>query len=68
MAIAAAVQRGGFVYVYDEKNRQISSIAAGGGPNDGLIGFTGASVSVRKGAFIYIYDEKGRQTGSVPAR
>lgn len=68
MAIAAAVQRGAFVYVYDENNRMINSHSAGGGPNDGLVGFTGSSVSIRRGSFIYIYDEKGRQTGSVPAR
>ena len=35
MAIATAVQRGAFVYVYDEKGRQLATIAAGIGPMTG---------------------------------
>ena len=68
MAIGNAVQRGAFVYVYDEKNHQIASLPAGSGPNDGLKGYTGSSVNIQKGTFIYTYDAKGRQTGMVPAR
>lgn len=68
MAISNAVQRGAFVYVYDEKNHQIASLPAGNGPNDGLKGYTGSSVNIQRGAFIYTYDAKGRQTGSVSAR
>lgn len=68
MAIGDAVQRGAFVYVYDEKNRQIAAIPAGNGKDDGLKGYTGSTVNVRRGAFIYTYDEKGRQKGTVPAR
>jgi len=68
MAIGSAVQKGAFIYIYDEKGRQIGSVSAGGKPPDGLTGFTSSSVSVRKGAFIYIYDERGRQTGSTSAR
>lgn len=68
MAIGNAVQRGSFVYVYDEKNRQLFSQPAGTGPNDGLKGYTGATVNIRRGGFIYTYNEKGRQTGSTPAR
>lgn len=59
MAIGNAVQRGSFVYVQNEKNRQISTIAAGSGKDDGLKGYTGSIVNVRRGAFIYTYDEKG---------
>ena len=68
MAIGTAVQRGSSVYVYDDKNRQVASIPAGSGKTDGLVGFTGSTVSVRRGGTVYLYDEKGRQTGSVPAR
>lgn len=68
MAIGNAVQRGSFVYVYDERNRQISTISAGNGKDDGLKGYTGSNVNVRRGAFIYTYDEKGRQTGTTSAR
>lgn len=68
MAIGNAVQRGSFVYVYDENNRQIASIPAGSGKDDGLKGYTGSTVNVRRGSFIYTYDEKGRQKGSTPAR
>lgn len=68
MAIGNAVQRGSFVYIYDEKGRQIASAPAGSGPNDGLKGYTSSSVNIQRGSFIYIYDQKGRQTGSTPAR
>jgi hypothetical protein len=64
MAIGSAVQRGSWVYVYDEKGRQLTTVAAG----EGLQGFTGSSVSVRRGAWIYTFDEKGRQIATVPAR
>jgi hypothetical protein len=65
MAIANAVQKNGFVYIYDEKGSQIGTIGASG--SDTLHGFTSGSVSIRRGPWIYIYDEKGRQTGTTPA-
>ena len=68
MAIGSAVQRGSFVYVYDEKGRQMTAVPAGNGPEDGLKGYTGAMVSVRRGAFVFTYDERGRQTSAIPAR
>ncbi len=68
MAIGSAVQRGAFVYVYDDKGRQMTAVPAGNGPEDGLKGYTGATVSVRRGAFVYVYDERGRQTSAIPAR
>lgn len=67
MPIANAIQKGPFVYIYDEKGRQVGMVSAGSGKDDGLKGYTGNSVNVRKGAFIYSYDEKGRQTGMVSA-
>ena len=68
MAIGSAVQRGSFVYVYDEKGRQLTALPAGSGPEDGLKGYTGATVSIRRGSFIYTHDERGRQTSTTPAR
>lgn len=68
MAIGNAVQRGNYVYVYDERGRQLSALPAGSGPEDGLKGYTGATVSVRRGSFIYTYDERGRQVSATPAR
>jgi hypothetical protein len=68
MAIANAVERGAFVYVYDENNRQIFTQSAGSGPDDGLKGYTSSRVNIRRGAFIYSYDEKGRQVGTTSAR
>jgi hypothetical protein len=67
MAIANAVPRGSSVYVYDEQNRQIFSIPGGTGPNNGLQGYTGSTVSVRRGSSIYVYDERGRQISSISA-
>jgi len=68
MAIGSAVQRGSLVYIYDEKGRQLAAVPAGNGPEDGLKGYTGATVSVRRGSLVYIHDERGRQTSAVPAR
>ena len=60
MAIGSAVQKGAWVYVYDEKGHQLTSISGA------LMGYTGSSFSVKKGAWIYVYDEKGRQLSSQP--
>lgn len=68
MAIASAVQKGNFVYVYDERGRQLTTIAAGGGSQNCLQGYTETTVSIRKGNFIYIYDERGDQKSAIPAR
>ena len=68
MAIGNAVQRGSFVYVYDEKGKQLFTKSAGRGKDDGLKGYTGTTVNIRVGSFIYTYDEKGRQTSTTSAR
>ena len=68
MAIGNAVQRGNFVYVYDERGRQLHVLGAGNGPADGLTGYTGATVNIRRGSFIYTFDERGRQLTVTPAR
>lgn len=68
MAIGSAVQRGSYVYVYDERGRQLAMVPAGTGPQDGLQGYTGTTVSVRRGSYVYTHDEKGRQLAMTPAR
>jgi hypothetical protein len=68
MAIGNAVQRGSFVYVYDEKGRQLRALSAGSMPGDGLKGYTSSTVNIRRGSFIYTYDEKGRQIATTAAR
>lgn len=68
MTIASAIQKGNFVYVYDERGRQLTTIASGGGSGDGLQGYTATTVSIRKGSFIYVYDERGHQKSAISAR
>ena len=68
MAIGNAVQRSTFVYVYDEKGRQLCMLSAGAGPQDGLKGYTSSTVNIRRDAFIYTYNEKGQQISMTSAR
>ena len=69
MAIGNAVQKGAFVYVYDEKGRQLFSQSAGNASKgDGLKGYTSTTVNIQRGAFIYTYNDKGRQISSTSAR
>jgi len=68
MAIANAIQRDSYVYLYDERGVQICAFALPGSrnPPDGLVSFTANSVNVRSGAYIFTYNEQGIQTGSYP--
>ncbi len=68
MAIGSAIQRGHYVYIYDEYGRQLQTLNPGGSPDDGLKGYTSSTVSVRSGNLIYTYDEKGRQKSVLIAR
>lgn len=63
MAIGSAVQRGTYVYVKDERGRDLCQLQAGSGPNDGLLGYTGTTVSIRRGNNVYTYSDKGRNIG-----
>lgn len=67
MPIAAAVEHGSVIYVYDEKGMQISVIPGSSEPEDGLRGYTASTVSVKRGGVIFIYNEHGMQVSSVPA-
>lgn len=62
MAIGNAVTKGSWVYVYDERGRQLFT------KSGALHGFTGGTVAVRKSNWIYVYDEKGRQISTTSAR
>jgi hypothetical protein len=45
--------------VLDQHGTTLFSKAKGSGPDDGLIGFAGSTVTVRFGSVIYTYDEDG---------
>lgn len=68
MTISNVVQRGSYVYLYNEKGHQVCGIHVGSGPDDGLTGYTSSTVNIRQGSYIYTYDEKGRQIRGTPAR
>lgn len=57
MAIGNVVERGSWVYVYDEKGKQLATLSVG----DGLKGYTSTTVNIQRGSWIYSYNEKGRQ-------
>jgi hypothetical protein len=59
MAIGSAIERGSLICAFDEHGMTLFSKAKGSGPNDGLLGFSGSTVTVRFGSTIYTYDEKG---------
>ena len=63
MAIGSALQRGTYVYVKDERGRDLCQIPAGNGPKDGLVGYTGSTISIRRGNNVYTYNERGRNLG-----
>jgi hypothetical protein len=68
MAIGNAVQRGGFVFIYDEKGRQTGSVNLGSDPKDGLKGYTSSVVNIQRSGFIHSCDEKGHIKSTIPAR
>jgi hypothetical protein len=59
MAIGSAIERGSYIFAYDEHGRILFSKAKGAGPRDGLLGFTGSTVTARYGSVISTYNEKG---------
>jgi len=60
MAIGSALERGSLIYAYDTHGQSLFARAKGSGPKDGLLGFTGSTVTVRFGSIIYTYDEHGQ--------
>jgi hypothetical protein len=59
MAIGSAIERDSFIFVFNEHGQTLFSKVRGNGPNDGLLGFTGSTVTVRFGSVIYTYDQRG---------
>lgn len=59
--IGSALKHGSLIVVYDEHGRTLFSKARGNGPDDGLFGFTGSTVTMRYGSIIYTYDEAGQR-------
>ena len=57
--IGSAIERGSLIQVFDEHGRTLFSKARGSGATDGLIGFTGSTVTARYGSVITTYDEHG---------
>ena len=57
--IGSALERGSLIQVFDERGTTLFSKAKGSGPRDGLLGFTGSTVTVRFGSVIYTYDANG---------
>jgi hypothetical protein len=66
--IATAVQRSGGIFVYNDKGSIIATLNGGSGPKDGLVGYTGSTVSVRRGSTIFVYNANGRIISTVNAR
>ncbi len=62
MAIANASERGGVVFVYDERGNQLCMITGGGN----VLGFTSTTVSIKRGGSIFVYNEKGNQISIRP--
>ena len=60
MAIGSAIERGSMIVVYDESGRTLFSKATGSGPHDGLLGFTGSTVTICTGLSITTYGEYGQ--------
>ena len=47
MAIGSAIERGSLICVYDEHGSTLFQKARGSGATDGLLGFTGSTVTAR---------------------
>ena len=57
--IGSAIERGSYIFVFDEHGSTLFSKGKGNGPKDGLIGFTGSTVTARYGSTYYTYDVHG---------
>jgi hypothetical protein len=64
--IGSAIERGSLVFVYDERGLMLYSKPKGSGPQDGLLGFTGSSVTIRSGSTATTYGPTGQMIYSKP--
>lgn len=53
--ISVAIQKGNYVYAYNEKNVQLFT------RQGDLYGFTSSTVAIRRDKYIYVFNEKGVQ-------
>ena len=67
MAIGSAIERGSVILVYDQRGQMLFSKANGSGTHDGLLGFTGSTVTVRSGSTATTYGPVGQIIYSKPA-
>jgi hypothetical protein len=66
MAIGSAIERGSQIFVYDERGHMLFSKPKGSGPQDGVLGFTGSTVTVKSGSTTLTYGEYGQVLYSKP--
>jgi hypothetical protein len=57
--IGSAIERGSSIVVFDEHGTTLFSKSKGNAPKDGLIGFTGSTVTARYGSTYFTYNERG---------
>ena len=60
MAIGSAIESGSVILVYDERGQMLFSKPKGSAPRDGLLGFTGSTVTVRSGSTTFTYGDYGQ--------
>jgi len=61
--IADVQQKGSFLYVYGENNKQLSSMSINS--SDEYLGMGGSFFLIKKGSFIYVYDYNSKQISSM---
>jgi hypothetical protein len=66
VAIGSAIESGSVILVYDERGQMLFSKPKGSGPRDGLLGFTGSTVTVRSGSTTFTYGEHGQMLYTKP--
>jgi hypothetical protein len=64
MMITNVVQKGKYVYVYNERGTQTASIIISSLPGSGLKGYTSETVSIQQGSTIQAYDSRGSSIGT----
>ena len=65
MSIGYAKQKGTLVYIYDNSNKQITSVSVPGRyADDGLKGYDQKAVYVKQGNLLHVYDEVGHRMAS----
>ena len=55
--IGSAIERGSLICAFDKHGMTLFSKAKASGPNDGLLGFSGSTVTVRFGSILHVRRE-----------